>query len=168
MKKVTFLTCWWTIDKDYWVWKWIYDVEPWNPIVGNILDKNLANWKYEIIEVLRKDSLDMNDEDRKKVKEEILEISNDKVIITHWTDTMIETWKVLENIKNKVVILVWAARPYSMKDSDAEFNIWYTLGVLDILSKNEQYWVYITMNWEVFDIDNVEKWDDWVFRKIKE
>jgi len=167
MEKITFLTCWWTIDKDYWVWKWIYDVEPWKSIVGKVFDKNLLNWNYDIIEVLRKDSLDMNDEDRKKIKEKLLKIVNDKVIITHGTDTMIKTWKKLIDIKNKVIILVWAARPYSMKDSDAEFNLWYALWVLDILSKNKEYWVYITMNWEIFNVDNVEKWDDWVFRKIK-
>ena len=68
MKKVTILTCGWTIDKDYWVWKGIYDVEPWNPVAGKILEKNKANWKYELIEVLRKDSLDMTEKKRKKWK----------------------------------------------------------------------------------------------------
>ena len=166
MKKITFLTCWWTIDKDYGVWKWIYDVEPWNPIAWEVFDKNLVNCDYEIVEVLRKDSLDMNDEDRNKVKEKLEQIENDKIIITHGTDTMIQTWKALWNINDKVVVLVGAARPYAMKNSDAEFNLWYALWVLDILSGNKQYWVYITMNWEIFDVNNVEKWEDGVFRKI--
>lgn len=168
MQKVIFLTCWGTIDKDYGVWKGIYDVEPWSPIAWKVLDKNLVNWDYEVVEVLRKDSLDMNDEDRNKVKQELSKINNDKIIITHWTDTMIQTWKALWNIEDKVIILVGAARPYSMKNSDAEFNLWYALWVLDILSKNKQYWVYITMNWEVFDVNNVKKWEDWVFRKIND
>ena len=71
MKKLTIITTWGTIDKDYWVWKWIYDVEPGNPVVWEILDKNKANCDYELIEILRKDSLDITDKDREKIKQTV-------------------------------------------------------------------------------------------------
>jgi len=99
MKKLTIITTWETIDKDYWVWKWIYDVEPGNPVASEILDKNKANWDYDLIEILRKDSLDMTDKDREKIKQTVKNIKNDKIIITHWTDTMVQTWKYLKDIK---------------------------------------------------------------------
>lgn len=168
MKKVTFLTCGWTIDKDYWLWKWIYDVDIWEPVISKIIEEFDLNYKIEIIEALRKDSLDMTDNDRKIVKEKLKKVKNNRVIITHWTDTMIYTWKTIEeSSKDKVVILVWAARPWNMRYSDADLNIWYALWILDILADEKKYWVYLAMNWEYFNLNNVEKWDDWVFRKIK-
>ena len=166
MKKITFLTCWWTIDKDYWVWKWIYDVEIGEPSINKIIKKFDINYNIEVLEVLKKDSLDMTDNDRLLVKKRLETIDNDRVIITHWTDTMIDTWKVIKNIKDKVIVLVGAARPWAMNNSDAELNIWYAMWILDILSDNKMYWVYLAMNWEYFNLDNVEKWDDGVFRKI--
>jgi len=167
MDKITILTTWWTIDKDYWVGKWIYDVEIWEPIVWKVLKNYHINLDYEIIKVLQKDSLDMTDSDRLLIKEKIKWLDNNKILITHWTDTMIETWKILQELKDKIIVMIGAERPWSMKYSDAEFNIWYALWVLKILSKLEQKWVFIAMNWECFDVNNVEKWEDWVFRKIK-
>ena len=167
MNKITFLTCWWTIDKDYWAWRWIYDVDIWTPSINKIIEKFDINSNFEIIELLRKDSLDMTDLDRESVREKLEKLDNDKIIITHWTDTMIETWKVIQDIQNKVIVLVGAARPWAMNNSDAELNIWYALWILDVLSNENKNWVYLAMNWEYFDLNNVEKWDDWVFRKIK-
>ena len=167
MKKITFLTCWWTIDKDYWVWKWIYDVEIWDPVINKIIEKFDIKSDIEVIQIMKKDSLDMDNDDRKIVKDELEKIYNERVIITHWTDTMIETWKVIQNIEDKVVVLVGSARPWSMNNSDAEFNIWYALWILDVLSNEKKYWVYLAMNWKYFNLNNVEKWDDWIFKKIR-
>jgi len=119
------------------------------------------------IEIWKKDSLDMSNNDRLLIKNKINDIDESKIIITHWTDTLIDTWKYLKDISNKLIVLVWASRPWSMNNSDAEFNIWYALGALNILWKNNSKWVYIAMNWEFFDVKNVTKWEDWVFRKIK-
>jgi len=163
--KLTVITCWWTIDKDYWVWKWIYDLEVFDSVVPDIFKKNNILKDYKLIGLLKKDSLDMTDEDRKKIKDVVENTNSDKILITHWTDTMIETWKCLWNIENKVVVLVWAARPYTMKDTDAEFNIAYALWVLDILSEMKKFGVYIAMNWQYFRVNEVEKWEDWIFRK---
>jgi L-asparaginase len=167
MKKITFLTCGWTIDKDYGVWKWIYDVEIGNPSINKIIEKFDINSEIEIVEAIRKDSLDMNDFDRKLIKDKLEKIENNRIIITHWTDTMIDTWKFIQNIDNKVIIIVGAARPWSMNNSDAELNIWYALWILNILADTDKYWVYLAMNWEYFNLNNVEKWEDWIFRKIK-
>lgn len=167
MNKIIFLTCWGTFDKDYWVGKWIYDVEIWIPAIYKILEKFDINFNTEVIEILRKDSLDMDDNDREKVKEELWKIENDKVIIIHGTDTMVDTWKVIKDITNKVVVLVGSARPWAMNNSDAELNIGYAMWILNILADNKMYGVYLAMNWQYFDLNNVEKWDDWVFRKIK-
>jgi len=166
MKKITFLTCWGTIDKDYWKGKWVHDFKIGKPYIKEIIKNFNITINIEVLEVIKKDSLDMNDDDRILIKDNIKNINNDRIIITHGTDSLIETWKYLQWIKNKIIVLVWASRPWTMNNSDAEFNIGYTLGVLGILSDNKKYWVYVTMNGEYFEVDNVKKWEDWVFRKI--
>jgi len=165
--KFTILTCGGTIDKDYGVWKWIYDVEPANPVAGEIFNKNKVKHSFEVIEIMRKDSLDMTDEDRKKVYNAIKNLSDDKIIVTHWTDTLIDTAKAISDLwKNKLVILVWASRPYRMKETDAEFNLWVALGVLNAFSQLGQKGVYIVMNGEIFTPDNVQKLSDGTFSEI--
>lgn len=166
MKKITFLTCWWTIDKDYWIWKWIYNFEIWEPSINKIIKKLNINHNIEIFEVLRLDSLDIKDEHREQIKLKLEDINNDRIIITHWTDTIIETWKIIQDIENKVIILVGSSKPHAMKDSDAELNIWYALWILDVLADQKKYWVYIAMNWEYFDVHNVVKNENGIFSKI--
>jgi len=166
MDKITILTTWWTIDKDYWVGKWIYDVKIWDPIVWKVLEKHNINLSYEVVQILQKDSLDMTDGDRVLIKEHVNFAETKAILLTHWTDTMIETWKIIQEVKDKTIVITWAARPWSMKESDAEFNIWYALWILKILARSNVMWVFIAMNWEYFDVNNVEKWEDWVFRKI--
>ncbi len=168
--KIVVITCGWTIDKYYWLGKGVRDLEIWNPIIWELLKKVRATFSVEIIEILRKDSLDMNDKDRKKIVETIENLWDDKknILITHWTDTMVKTWIFIKekiNELKKTIVLVWASRPYLMKETDADFNVWFALGVLKVLSNYWKYWVYVAMNWNFFDIDFVEKWNDGVFRK---
>jgi len=167
MEKILIVTTGWTIDKDYSTKKWTRDLEIWEPAIERIFEYGrLFNIKKEIVSLLKKDSLDMTDEDRQKIKDFIESRPEKGVIITHWTDTMIDTWKVLQELKNKKsIVLVGSSLPEKFKNTDAAVNAWFALWVLRILLKENKTWVYICMNWEVFDIDNVEKWEDWIFRK---
>ena len=167
MNKVLILTTWWTIDKDYSTKKWTRDLEIWEPAVKRIIEYGrMFNLNVELLELLKKDSLDMTNEDRNKIKEVISKREEKAVLITHGTDTMIETWKVLKELANKkAIVLVGSSLPEVFKNSDAPVNVWFALWVLKSLMKFKQTWVYLCMNWEIFDIDNVEKWEDWIFRK---
>jgi len=167
MSKITFLTCWGSIDKDYLVWKGTYNFHIWEPVIKKIIDRFDINQEFEIIKVLKKDSLDMDENDRLLIKQKLENSSGDIIIITQWTDTMIDTWKAIWSISDKVVVLVGSSIPWSMNNSDAELNIWYSLWISNVLIDEKKYWVYLAMNWEYFDLNNVEKWDDWVFRKIR-
>ena len=101
-----------------------------------------------------KDSLDMNDEDRNLILSKCLECSEDRVVVTHGTDTMVQTAKLLgDQIKNKVIILFGSMIPYSINNSDALFN----LGIVLSAIQNKTNGVYIAMNGQVFDFDKVEK-----------
>ncbi|RUM80927.1 MAG: asparaginase [Candidatus Thioglobus sp.] len=101
-----------------------------------------------------KDSLDMNDEDRGLILSKCLECSEDRVMITHGTDTMVETAQLLGNkIKDKTIVLFGSMVPYSINNSDALFNLGAALSAV----QNKTNGVYIAMNGQVFDFDKVEK-----------
>ena len=108
----------------------------------------------------------MTDEDRNKIKQFIASRDEDGILITHWTDTMIQTGQVLKEFANKKsIVLVGSSLPERFKDSDAPVNVWFALGVLKSLLKFKQTGVYVCMNWEVFNVDDVEKQENGIFVK---
>ena len=101
-----------------------------------------------------KDSLDMTDEDRELILSKCLSSTEDKIVITHGTDTMVETAKLLgDQAKGKTIVLFGSMIPYSINNSDALFN----LGVALSAVQNKKQGVYIAMNGQIFDFDKVKK-----------
>lgn len=104
--------------------------------------------------IMLKDSIHMTDEDREKILQNCKDCEEDKIIITHGTDTMVETAQVLgKNIKNKTIVLLGAMIPYNQNNSDALFNLGCAVSAVQSLPKG----VYITMNGKIFSWDNVRK-----------
>jgi len=100
------------------------------------------------------DSLDITDEDRETIAQNCLKAKEDKILITHGTDTMVETARVLaKKIKNKTIILTGAMIPYKFGSSDGLFNLGGALAFIQTLPNG----VYITMNGRYFKWDNVRK-----------
>lgn len=163
-------TTWWTIDKKYGEWKGIYNFDMGDPIIGDVLSRIAPDIDFEITELMRKDSLDMDKKDRNKIAEFANDVQEKTILLTHGTDTVIDTAHVIKQVlgesQDKVIVLLWAAQPYTVKGSDAEFNIWFWLWVLRTFSQLWKSGIYLCMNGEVFPHDEVEKCDDGVFRKI--
>ena len=100
------------------------------------------------------DSLDMLPSHRQQIAEKCKSCLEDRIVITHGTDTMVETAKLLgAEILDKTVVLTGAMIPYSFVMSDAPFNIGCALAYVQMLP----YGVYITMNGKIFNHDNVRK-----------
>lgn len=100
------------------------------------------------------DSLDMTEEDREIIAQNCLKANEDKILITHGTDTMVETAKVLaKKIRNKTIVLTGAMIPYVFRSSDGLFNLGSALAFVQSLP----YGVYIAMNGRYFKWDNVRK-----------
>lgn len=106
-----------------------------------------------ITSIMQKDSLEMTSSDRDTMLETTQNTTQNKIIITHGTDTMVESAKFLSHITNKVVIFTGAMIPYSIQKSDAIFNIGFALSCVQLLQNG----VYIAMNGKVFDYDKVVK-----------
>ena len=141
-----------TIDKEY------------NPLTGeltfakshlsNILSQVRCKARFVLEEVMLKDSLQMRSEDREEILERCVDCQENKIIITHGTDTMVETGRFLGNhVKGKRVVLVGAMIPYSFGVSDALFNLGCAFAAVQALQQG----VYITMNGKIFSWDNVRK-----------
>lgn len=104
--------------------------------------------------VMMKDSLSMTDNDRKEILEECKKSREDKILITHGTDTMVETAKILGgNITDKTIVLTGAMVPYVFGSSDGLFNLGSAIAFLQTLSPG----VYISMNGKYYHWDNVRK-----------
>jgi len=102
------------------------------------------------------DSLEMNDDDRDIILHNCKRTNADKIIITHGTDTMVETAKVLAkaDIKDKTIVLTGAMIPYAFgTSSDGFFNLGSALAFCQTLRSG----VYISMNGRFFKWDSVKK-----------
>lgn len=140
-----------TIDKVYFDRKSEFEVG--EPKVGEILKEANVNFKYEISSILHKDSLDMTDEDRKLVFDAVKSDEHRYIVLTHGTDTMIQTAKKLKTIPDKVIVLTGAMEPARFKSSDAAFNIGCAVAAVQTLQPG----VYIAINGRIFDPDKVRK-----------
>ena len=108
----------------------------------------------DILILEQKDSLDMTDDDRVRILILCLLETRKHIIITHGTDTMIQTGLFLApHLYGKTVILVGAMRPYRSSDSDASFNI----GGAVIACKTLPPGVWLSMNGKVFPVENAMK-----------
>lgn len=100
------------------------------------------------------DSLEMTDEERDIIAYNCKSCDSDKIIITHGTDTMVKTAKVLaEKVKDKTIVISGAMIPYKFGSSDGFFNLGSALAFVQTLPKG----VYIAMNGRYFHWDNVRK-----------
>ena len=149
--KVAILTTGGTFDKVYFDANSEYSIG--DPCITAILDEGNVNSDYRIQSILKKDSLDITSKERQIIKNSVQECAEERIIIIHGTDTMVETAKSLEDIKDKTIVLTGAMQPARFKKTDAIFNSGFALAAAQIL----EYGVYITMNGMVFNSDNVKK-----------
>lgn len=142
-----------TIDKQY------------NPLDGALIFNESAvmdmllqsrnTVETDIQTLMLKDSLEMNDDDRQIISQACYSSNDTQIIITHGTDTMVETAReIAANLSaDKTVVLLGAMVPYQFKQSDALFNLGCAMTAVQILPAG----VYITMNGQVFDYREVQK-----------
>jgi L-asparaginase len=140
-----------TIDKVYFDDKSDYQVG--EPQIGHILQELGVAFRFRVIPLLRKDSLHIDAADRELLRTTIASQDARHVLVTHGTDTMVETAHVLASIPDKVIVLTGALNPARFRGSDAEFNIGTAVGAVQSLPAG----VYIAMNGRVWDPGKVRK-----------
>ena len=121
-----------------------------------MIKRSKCNLDIQVKTILMKDSLDLSNEDVSKIVNTCKKETSNKIIITHGTDTMTNTAKLIaeQNLSNKTVILTGAMIPYAFgSSSDGFFNLGCALSFVQTLKPG----VYITMQGEYFDWNKVKK-----------
>jgi L-asparaginase len=149
--QLTIVTTGGTIDKIYFDDKSDYKIGA--PQIGEILGQLGVAFEYSVVPIMRKDSLHMGAEDRAMVRATIEQQAGRFVLVTHGTDTMVDTAKALAGITGKVIVLTGALNPARFQGSDAVFNIGCAVAAVQTLPDG----VYITMNGRVWDPAKVRK-----------
>jgi len=149
--KLKFITTGGTIDKIYFDAKSEYQVG--SPQVVDILNEAHATFEFEVESVLRKDSLDLTEEDRRLIRQKIESDPCQRLVVTHGTDTMIQTARALLGIRGKTIVLTGSMQPARFKSADAAFNVGVAIGAVQVLPPG----VYIAMNGQVFDPEKARK-----------
>jgi len=134
-----------TIDKVYFDAKSTFEVG--EPQILEVLREANLSLDYQVTPLLRKDSLDLTDEDRALLRQAILNSSASRIVITHGTDTMTETARALADIPGKTIVLTGAMQPARFRFTDAVFNIASAMMAAQTLLEG----VYIAMNGKAFD-----------------
>lgn len=149
--KILIVTTGGTIDKVYFDAKSDYEIG--DTQVPEILSESNVTLEYDVLSLLRKDSLEITDEDRTMIREAIAGRSEVRVVVTHGTDTMVETARILADIPGKTIVLTGSLSPARFRNSDAVFNIGMAIAAVQALDPG----VYIAMNGRLFDPDRVRK-----------
>ena len=140
-----------TIDKVYFDKKSNYEVG--DPFVEELLHKMNVNISFKVKSLMRIDSLDMTDIHREVILKYIINSNANNFLITHGTDSIVETAIYLKKITDKTIVLTGSLKPAIFIDNDAIFNVGSAFTSAQILKNG----VYIVINGQVFNPDNVRK-----------
>ena len=140
-----------TIDKVYFDKKSNYEVG--DPFVEELLHKMNVNISFNVKSLMKIDSLDMTDIHRMEILNYIMNSNSNNFLITHGTDSIVETAIYLKKISDKTIVLTGSLKPAIFIDNDAIFNVGSALTSAQILKNG----VYIVINGQVFNPDNVRK-----------
>jgi L-asparaginase len=122
--------------------------------IAEILKLGRCNLAVHVKTLMMIDSLEMNDADRALIINHCMQCDEEKIVITHGTDTMEQTAKALGRAGiNKTIVLTGAMVPYKFGSSDGLFNLGSAIAFAQSLPQN----VYVAMNGKVFLWNNVRK-----------
>lgn len=140
-----------TIDKVYFDALSEYQIGP--TTLPDILAENNVFVPHRVTQLMRKDSLELTDNDRTLIRDAVQASDSDRILLTHGTDTMVHTGRVLGDVAGKTIVLTGAMQPATLRSSDAEFNVGFALAAVQILPHG----VYIAMNGQIFDPETTTK-----------
>jgi len=148
---IKFITTGGTIDKIY--FDDLSQFEVGESQVQHILAEGLVTFDFDVVPLFHKDSLEITDEDRRKLREVVAADDASRFIITHGTDTMPETAEALRGIEGKTIVLTGALSPARFRTTDAVFNVGMAVAAAQVAAPG----VYIAMSGQVFEAGTVQK-----------
>ena len=151
MKRLKIITTGGTIDKLYFDDASEYKIG--HPVIGDLLNSFNVAFKFEVLSLMKKDSLYITNDDRDLIRK-VIEKSDEKhFLITHGTDSMVDTALYLADIKNKTIVLTGALTPAKFQNTDAIFNIGCAIAAVQTLQSG----AWVVMNGKVWNPHQVAK-----------
>ncbi len=141
-----------TLDKEYDPVKQVLYIK--DTHLPEMLEKSRCRLKVDVEKLIFMDSLDMTMDDRLYISNNCKKAKEKHIVITHGTDTIVETAKVLqENVPDKTIVLTGAMIPYTIDSSCSLFNVGSALAFVQTLPVG----VYVSMDGRYFKPDEVRK-----------
>jgi len=148
---IRFITTGGTIDKIY--FDAMSQFEVGDSQIQHILTEGLVSFDYDVVAMFQKDSLELTDEDRGKLRGFIESDDATRYVISHGTDSMAETAAALRDIAGKRIVLTGALTPARFKTTDAIFNVGMAVAAVQVVGPG----VYVAMSGQVFAAGEVKK-----------
>jgi L-asparaginase len=149
---ILILTTGGTIDKNYFDALSEYQIT--DSGIPALLKEARVALPFRVVELMRKDSLELTDADRHTIAQTARDAPELRIVITHGTDTMTETAKVLDReAPGKTIVLTGALSPARFAETDASFNLGMAFAAVQTATPG----VWIAMSGQVFDGLRVKK-----------
>jgi L-asparaginase len=123
------------------------------PMAGEILREAGVTFAFKVESLLKKDSLELTDEDRELIRAKVAACPAKHILISHGTDTMNLSAEALQEISGKVIIFTGVMQPARMRSSDAPSNLGVAIGALQYLPEG----IYVAMSGHIFEAGKVKK-----------
>lgn len=149
--RILFITTGGTIDKVY--FDALSRFEVGETVVAQILRQGGVSFEYEVLPLMRKDSLQLDEADRAAIRAAIAAREEERVIVTHGTDTMTATARALDGLPGRTIVLVGALSPARFQTSDAVFNVGMAVAAVQTCPPG----VWIAMSGRVFEARRARK-----------
>jgi L-asparaginase len=149
--RIAFLTTGGTLDKVYFDAASRFEVG--ETVVGKILREGGVSFDFEVIPLMRKDSLELGEQDREAIRAAVAARPEERVVVTHGTDTMVETARTLVAVPGKTIVMTGALSPARFQASDAVFNIGMAVAAAQLCPPG----VWIAMSGRIFRHDEARK-----------
>jgi L-asparaginase len=149
--QITFILTGGTIDKEYDALDKAFTIG--SGAVSRVLGFVKPNFEATIVSLFQKVSVHISEKDKKAIAKKCKEVTDDKIVVTYGTDAMTEIGKVLNDIKNKTIVITGALKSQLIKDTDAEFNLGFAVAAVQTLPHG----VYIAMSGRVYPWNKCKK-----------
>lgn len=151
MQPIAILTTGGTIDKIY--FDALSEFSVGAPAVPRCFREAGIDGDIFLKEICRKDSLELSDADRARLREAAAACPQSRILVTHGTDTMTQSAEALQDIPDKTIVFVGAMQPADLRETDAPFNLGFATAAVQLLPPG----VYIAMNGQIFPAGSVRK-----------
>ncbi len=148
---IRFITTGGTIDKIYFDAMGQFEVG--ESLVQHILSDALTQFDFDVVSLFRKDSLDITDDDRAALRSYLESDDKKLYVLTHGTDTMVETAAALSGLNDKTIVLTGSLSPARFRTTDAIFNVGMAVAAVQTLPPG----IYIAMSGQIFEAGSVRK-----------